>query len=224
MKRRRPHYWGRIPKVTLDSYILGMHTAQLVTEYVGGMVGIKEGLLALLADGPRHGYQLKLDLEAATGDGISVNVGQIYSTLQRLERDRLVIAGDSDAEGRIVYEVTPAGRETVARWATDPEDLALAGREEVSIKVLLSLFTGGLHPDEVIDAQRRATMGLLQDLTRLRARESQEDLAWQLHLDRLMYSAEAELKWLDRVEERLQTAQREQRSSRTETASEEVVR
>lgn len=187
-------------------------------------MGIKEGLLALLADGPRHGYQLKLDLEAATGEGITVNVGQIYSTLQRLERDGLVEQGSRDDEGRIVYEVTPAGREVVARWAGDPEDLASAGRDEVSIKVLLSLFTGGLDAHDVIESQRRSTMGLLQDLTRLRARDEEGDLAWQLHLDRLMYSAEAELKWLDRVEERLQTAQPGNRSSRTETPSEEVVK
>lgn len=187
-------------------------------------MGVKEGLLALLGDGPRHGYQLKLDLEAATGDGISVNVGQVYSTLQRLERDGLVNAGHSDDEGRIVYEVTPAGREAVAQWATDPEDLASAGRDEVSIKVLLSMFANPLDPHTVIDAQRRATMGLLQDLTRLRARDNEEDLAWQLHLDRLMYSAEAELKWLDRVEERLQTFEPGKHPSQVESPAKEVVR
>lgn len=186
-------------------------------------MGVKEGLLALLGDGPRHGYQLKRDLEAATGDGISINVGQIYSTLQRLERDGLVDQGLKDDEGRILYEVTPAGREAVARWATDPEDLASAGRDEVSIKVLLSLFTDRLDPHQVIEGQRRATMGLLQDLTRLRSRDGEEDLAWQLHLDRLMYSAEAELKWLDRVEERLENAQPGKRSSGAEAPSEEVV-
>ncbi|MGH3649468.1 MAG: PadR family transcriptional regulator [Acidimicrobiia bacterium] len=187
-------------------------------------MGVKEGLLALLGDGPRHGYQLKLDLEAATGEGVTVNVGQIYSTLQRLERDGLVEQGSGDHEGRIVYEVTPAGREAVARWAADPEDLAAAGRDEISIKVLLSLFIGGLDPHQVIEAQRRATMGLLQDLTRLRTGDEGGDLAWQLHLDRLMYSAEAELKWLDRVEERLQTAQASKRSSRADAPSEEVVK
>jgi DNA-binding PadR family transcriptional regulator len=187
-------------------------------------VGVKEGLLALLADGPRHGYQLKLDLEAATGAGVSVNVGQVYSTLQRLERDGLVKAGDSDQEGRIVYEATPSGREEVARWATEPEDLATAGRDEVSIKVLLSMFADPLDPNTVIDAQRRATMGLLQDLTRLRARDGEEDLAWQLHLDRLMYSAEAELKWLDRVEERLQTTRAARGADPLEAPVEEVAR
>ncbi|MGH3649720.1 MAG: PadR family transcriptional regulator [Acidimicrobiia bacterium] len=186
-------------------------------------MGIKEGLLALLADGPRHGYQLKLDLEAATGEAISVNVGQIYSTLSRLERDSLIQPGNVDTEGRVVYTISAAGVDTLRDWVARPENLAAGGRDEISMKVLIALFTEGLDPGVVIDSQRRATMGLLQDFTRLRAEDKEDDLAWQLHLDRLMYSAEAELKWLDRVEERLTTAQPGKRASRVDAPSEEVV-
>ncbi|HEX6220714.1 MAG TPA: PadR family transcriptional regulator [Acidimicrobiia bacterium] len=186
-------------------------------------MGIKEGLLALLADGPRHGYQLKLDLEAATGDAISINVGQVYTTLQRLERDGLVRSGAHDNEGRAIYEITSTGVEVVREWVSSPENLAAAGRDEISIKVLLSLFTEGLSPTEVIENQRRSTMGLLQDFTQLRAQDNDADLAWQLHLDRLMYSAEAELKWLDRVEERLKKA-KPVRRLRAESPSEERVK
>lgn len=186
-------------------------------------MGIKEGLLALLADGPKHGYQLKLDLEAATGDAISINVGQIYSTLQRLERDGLIESGGKDTDGREVYGVTAPGREILTEWALRPVALAAAGRDEISLKVLIALFTEGLDPRAVIDSQRRSTMGLLQDLTQLRAGDSDADLAWQLHLDRLMYSAEAELKWLDRVEERLKTATPANKTSPAETPIEEGV-
>lgn len=168
-------------------------------------MGVKEGLLALLGDGPRHGYQLKLDLETATGDSISINVGQIYSTLQRLERDGLIEGGGKDSDGRDVYRITEKGRESLAGWAIEAVDLAAAGRDEVSLKVLIALSSDGLDPWAVIEHQRRFTMGLLQDLTQLRSRDVDSDLAWQLHLDRLMYSAEAELKWLDRVEERLES-------------------
>lgn len=170
-------------------------------------MGIKEGLLALLADGPRHGYQLKLDLEVATGDAITINVGQVYTTLQRLERDGLVEGGGQDDEGRAIYEITQRGVAVLREWVSRPEDLAAAGRDEISLKVLLSLYTEGLDPAQVIETQRRSTMGLLQDFTQLRAQDNDRDLAWQLHLDRLMYSAEAELKWLDRVEERLNKAE-----------------
>lgn len=187
-------------------------------------MGIREGLLALLADGPRHGYQLKLDLETATGDAISINVGQVYSTLQRLERDGLITGGDKDEEGREVYQITGPGIRVLREWVSTSENLAAAGRDEISIKVLIALFADGIDPVQVIEGQRRATMGLLQDLTRLRARDEKPDLAWQLHLDRLMYSAEAELKWLDRVEERLRQAEPGMAHSRAETPLEEDVK
>ncbi len=189
-------------------------------------MGIKEGLLALLADGPRHGYQLKLDLESATGDAVTLNVGQVYTTLQRLERDGLVEDGGTDAEGRAVYRITQRGISSLRDWVSRPEDLAAAGRDEISIKVLLALFTPGLDPHQVIETQRRATMGTLQDFTQLRAQDDDADLAWQLHLDRLMYSAEAELKWLDRVEERLKKAKptAPMRKGRAESPAEEGVK
>ena len=186
-------------------------------------MGIKEGLLALLADEPKHGYQLKLDLEAATGDSFSINVGQVYSTLQRLERDGLIQGGERDSDGREIYGVTDAGRDALARWAMEAVDLAAAGRDEVSLKVLIAMSTVGLDPSSVIDHQRRFTMGLLQDLTQLRSRDIDSDLAWQLHLDRLMYSAEAELKWLDRVEERLKTARPSVRTNQADIPVEEGV-
>lgn len=186
-------------------------------------MGIKEGLLALLAAGPRHGYQLKLDLEAATGDAININVGQVYTTLQRLERDALVEGGGQDDEGRAIYEITQRGVAALREWVSKPEDLAAAGRDEISIKVLLALYTEGLDPAQVIETQRRSTMGLLQDFTQLRAQDNDSDLAWQLHLDRLMYSAEAELKWLDRVEERLSKA-KPARNTRAESPAQERVK
>ena len=166
-------------------------------------MGIKESLLALLASEPRHGYQLKLDLQHATGDAVVVNVGQVYTTLQRLERDGLVEGGQPDEDGRLVYSITGLGRDSLREWVMTPEDLAAAGRDGISIKVLIALYTKELDPQEVISVQRTATMRLLQDLTQLRAKDTDSDLAWQLHLDRLMYSAESELKWLDRVESRL---------------------
>ena len=167
-------------------------------------MGIKESLLALLADEPKHGYQLKLDLQAATSDAVVVNVGQVYTTLQRLERDGMVSGGKADDDGRLVYSITPQGLDLLRSWVMAPEDLAAGGRDAISIKVLIAIYTNGLDPQEVINVQRTSTMTLLQDLTLLRAEDNDDDLAWQLHLDRLMYSAEAELKWLDRVESRLE--------------------
>lgn len=169
-------------------------------------MGIREGLLALLANGPKHGYQLKVDFDAATGEAWSLNVGQVYTTLQRLERDGLVDAGPADDEGRISYHLTAAGREDLRTWFETPVNRSVANRDEVSIKLLVSIAGGIADPQGIVDRQRRATMTELQDLTGLRSDTPATDFAWQLHLDRLSLQAEAELRWLDRVEQRLANA------------------
>ncbi len=167
-------------------------------------MGIREGLLALLASGPSHGYQLKVDFEAATGDAWSLNVGQVYSTLQRLERDELVEVDNADDEGRIAYRLTAAGREELADWLARPVPRKVSNRDEVSMKLLLAIAGGSGDPRRIVAIQRQSTMGDLQDYTHLRTRTEPDDIAWNLHLDRLAIRSEAELRWLDRVERRLE--------------------
>lgn len=167
-------------------------------------MGVREGLLALLADGPQHGYQLKLDFEHATGEVWPVNVGQIYTTLQRLERDGLVEGGEADEDGRISYVLTDDGRRELASWYATPVDRGSPSRDEVTMKLLLALSRrGGADPAMVVAVQRAATMTALQDYTRLKADGDGDDVAWVLQLERLVMIAEAELRWLDRVEDRL---------------------
>jgi DNA-binding PadR family transcriptional regulator len=168
-------------------------------------MGLKEGLLCLLVKGDAHGYQLKTDIESTTGDIWQVNIGQVYTTLQRLERDGLVASIDSNGDNRVVYTITDAGREDARDWMATPVDLAASGRDEISMKVLMAIVSGVEEPRRVIEKQRGATMTLLQDYTSLKGDDSNDDLAWLLHLDRLILSAEAELRWLERVEARLDT-------------------
>ncbi|MBK5269071.1 MAG: PadR family transcriptional regulator [Acidimicrobiia bacterium] len=166
-------------------------------------VGIKEGLLCLLVKNEGHGYQLKQDLESATGDTWQVNIGQVYTTLQRLERDGLATSHSPDADGRVTYSVTDDGRVVAKEWMAQPVDLAAAGRDEISLKLLMALVSGVEHPRRVIEVQRGSIMGLLQDYTALKSDNLNDDFAWLLYLDRLIFSAEAELRWLERVESRL---------------------
>ncbi|MEX0796262.1 MAG: PadR family transcriptional regulator [Acidimicrobiia bacterium] len=166
-------------------------------------MGLKEGLLCLLVNGDAHGYQLKSELEATTGETWQVNIGQVYTTLQRLERDGLVESTESNGDGRVIYTLTDLGRQGVSKWLAAPVDLAAAGRDEISLKVLMAMVSGASDPRRVVERQRGATMTLLQDFTTLKAGDSNDDLAWQLYLDRLILSAEAELRWLERVEARL---------------------
>lgn len=182
-------------------------------------MGLKDGLLALLARGDVHGYQLKVDIEAATSDIWTINVGQIYTTLSRLERDGLVVSAGSDAQGRIVYGITDAGRESVAAWMARPVDLAVAGRDEMTLKLMVALATD-VDARRIVEVQRGATMGLLQDYTALKAADDDGDLAWQLQLDRLIFSAEAELRWLERVESRLEDAKQAQPTNHRQSRKE----
>jgi DNA-binding PadR family transcriptional regulator len=166
-------------------------------------MGLREGLLSILVRGDAHGYRLKLELESATGDTWQVNIGQVYTTLQRLERDGLVRSAESDADGRISYAVTDLGREEVRQWLATPVDIGAAGRDEMSLKVLMAMVSGVSDPRRVIEKQRGSTMTILQDYTSLKADASNDDFAWQVYLDRLILNAEAELRWLERVEARL---------------------
>lgn len=171
-------------------------------------MGVREGLLALLHEGPSHGYQLRADLEAAVAGLWSVNIGQVYTTLQRLERDDLVVAaGDADADGKVPYRLTDDGRAEVTAWLARAQPRRDDVRDELVLKVLLARRSGLLDPQEVIDAQREATMQALQGFTQRRQRlDPDRGLEELLALDRLALRARAELDWLDLVEQRLEQA------------------
>jgi DNA-binding PadR family transcriptional regulator len=168
------------------------------------LMSIRQGLLALLAQQPMYGAQLRSEFEARTGATWPLNVGQVYSTLQRLERDGLVeAAGAADHEGRIAYRLTSQGVATVGRWWTTPVDRSDHPRDELAIKLALAVTVPGVDVPAVVQTQRTQTIRALQDLTRLKQRATeQDDLAWLLVLDNLVFAAEAEVRGLDHVEAR----------------------
>ncbi|MFY0407660.1 PadR family transcriptional regulator [Solicola sp. PLA-1-18] len=163
---------------------------------------VRRGLLALLAKEPMYGARLRSQFEQATGGTWPLNVGQVYTTLSRLERDGLVVGGGgADDEGRILYEITEAGHAEVDRWWADPIDHASDPRDELAIKIALAVTLPGVNAAGLLQAQRRSTLSHLQGLNRLKRKASAEgDRAWQLVLDRLLFAAEAEVRWLDHVD------------------------
>jgi DNA-binding PadR family transcriptional regulator len=177
-------------------------------------MGLREGLLCLLAEGDTHGYELKTALESTTGDTWQVNVGQVYTTLQRLERDGLVVGAATTEGGRVVYALTDDGRLAAGQWLVAPVEPAAAGRDEITLKVMVAVRSGADVARRVIEVQRGSTMKLLQDYTTLKAGAEGKEMAWLLYLDRLILSAEAELRWLDRVEGRIEEMSPEPASSR----------
>jgi len=182
-------------------------------------MSIKYGLLALLERGPSHGYQLRADFDAATGAAWPLNVGQVYSTLDRLERDGLVVQdGEPDTEGRIAYRISDAGHRELRAWFVSPVSAKGSPRDELAIKLALAVTVSGVDVGSVIQQQRSATIAALQDYTRLKRTRTPDlqdraDLAWSLVLESLVFAAEAEVRWLDHCEARLRRAQLERDSA-----------
>ena len=168
-------------------------------------MSIKHGLLALLEREPMYGYQLKNEFEASTGSTWPLNIGQVYTTLARLERDGLVEpAGEPDEDGRVIYRLTDAGHSELTDWFATPVAANDRPRDELAIKVSLALTTPGVDVRQVVQSQRTATVRHLQELTRLKAdANEQNDTAWLLVLDAMIFRAEAEVRWLDHSETRL---------------------
>jgi DNA-binding PadR family transcriptional regulator len=166
-------------------------------------VSVRHSLLALLDRGPMHGYGLKTEFQAATGDVWPLNVGQVYTTLARLERDGLVTA-EADSDGQKVYEITEAGRDELRRWFETPVEREMIPRQELAIKLVFAMRSGAADVAAVVRRQRVATVRSLQEVTRLKAAaEAEGDTAWLLMLEALISQAEAESRWLDVCEARL---------------------
>lgn len=177
-------------------------------------MSVKHALLALLEDGPRHGYQLRTDFEQRTGGTWPLNVGQVYTTLARLERDGLVASAEADGSGHVHYRVTEAGRREVAAWFELPVCRRQRPRDEFAIKLALAVTTPGVDAAALLEQQREATATVLRECLALkgeeRARhpEGTDDLARSLLLDAGAFEAEAELRWLDHCESILRRASR----------------
>jgi DNA-binding PadR family transcriptional regulator len=169
-------------------------------------MAVREGLLALLAEEPKYGYQLKTAFESATGGVWNLNVGQVYTTLDRLQRSGLVNVDDTGDQKR--YALTDDGRAALGAWwravpSDDPPP-----RDELQLKVLLAIDRGPHHALRVITRQRTAITRLLQEHRRSRRRGGDEPLAEALVADALGVRAEADLRWLDLCESRIQRAAR----------------
>jgi DNA-binding PadR family transcriptional regulator len=158
--------------------------------------------LALLADEPRHGYELKVALQQRFGDALPpINAGQVYTTLQRLERDGLVQGTGVPDDGRQkrVYELTDAGRAALGQWVESPTS-ATRLRDEFFLKLVLAGLTGIAEPAALIDRQRRECLEGLRALGDLAADGNE---IGSLLAEGAALHLEADLKWLDLCEERL---------------------
>ncbi|WP_353112050.1 PadR family transcriptional regulator [Microbacterium sp.] len=169
-------------------------------------MSVRQSLLAILDQGPCYGYQLRAEFDRRTGSTWPLNVGQIYNTLERLERDGLVERGDADEQGHVYWRITGEGSREVSVWLASPVTRGQATRDELAIKLAVAATLPGVDVAAVVQAQRSASLRQLQNLNRAKYAGDDgtpEELAWSLVVDSMIFSAEAEVRWLDHVEQRL---------------------
>jgi DNA-binding PadR family transcriptional regulator len=175
---------------------------------VDEVMSIPYALLALLTEGPKYGLQLRQEFEAGTGEVWPLNVGQVYTTLQRLERDGLVESDDAAAEGpQKRFRITADGTEELAGWLRTPPDLSSPPRDELVIKVLVALRVPGVDVHEVVQVHRRYLIELMQQWTRLKEDLAERDLAFALVVDAELFRLDSVVRWLDAADGRLKRAE-----------------
>src|SRR5213595_921977 len=114
-------------------------------------MSVRHALLALLSAGPKYGLQLRQEFEAGTGEVWPLNVGQVYTTLQRLERDGLVESDGGGEDGpQKHFRITTDGAHELTAWLRTPPDLSSPPRDELVIKVLVAVRVPGVDVHEVI--------------------------------------------------------------------------
>ena len=170
-------------------------------------MSIRYSILALLQEQPRYGYQLRAAFEERTGAVWPLNIGQVYTTLARLERDALVRKEGDDGRGHVLFSITDAGTAEIRRWFATAVDRGAPPRNELAIKLALAVSTADTDVPALIQAQREISLRELQEYTQdrrdLAANQRVTDTARLLVLDSLIFHAEAEARWLDLCDARL---------------------
>ena len=170
-------------------------------------MSVRHAMLALLSEGPKYGMQLREQFEARTGEVWPLNVGQVYTTLQRLERDGLVESDGSGDEGpQKGFRITAEGEQELARWLRTPPDLSSPPRDELVMKVLVALHVPSADVHAVIQAHRHYLVELMQRWTRIKEHDAGDDLNMLLAVDAELFRLDSVIRWLDAVEARVKRA------------------
>jgi len=161
---------------------------------------IQHAVLALLDDGPTHGYELKGRFETAIGPQWGrLNIGHLYQTLDRLARDGFVtserVPNDVRPDRR-VYALTAAGRAELSSWLEQPAERSGGYRDELFFKLLVASRAGADVVATVVARQRTYQLGELRTLTDLHREHAGQPLVTLL-IDAARLHNEADLHLLD---------------------------
>jgi DNA-binding PadR family transcriptional regulator len=169
-------------------------------------MSVRHALLALLSEGPKYGLQLRQEFVARTGEVWPLNIGQVYTTLQRLERDGLVESDGAEEGPQKGFRITDEGEAELAAWLRTPPDLSSPPRDELVIKILIALRLPGVDVHEVLQSHRRYLVQLMQEWTRLKEYAAERDLGFGLAVDAELFRLDAAVRWLDAAEGRIKRA------------------
>jgi DNA-binding PadR family transcriptional regulator len=163
---------------------------------------IHHAVLALLADGPSYGYELKGRFEESVGPQWGdLNIGHLYQVLDRLERDRLVtkrVVAQTERPDRVVYRLTRAGRVEVDRWLETPF-VRHAYRDDLFLKLFAASRLGREAFETVLEVQREAYVGELSALRELRRRHRDDQLV-SLLIEAAILHTQADLRVVELAE------------------------
>ena len=165
-------------------------------------------LLGLLDREPSHGYDLKRDYDAYFGRGRPLPFSQVYATLGRLARDGKAMVGEAEpgaGPDRKRYTITEEGRSEVEVWLSQPIPPEPHFQTELFVKVVLSLMLGR-PAGEYLDVQRTAHLARMRELTNIKQRGGVVDM---LLADHGLFHLEADLRWIDLTEARLDALAKE---------------
>jgi len=180
-------------------------------------MSVRHALLALLSEGPKYGLQLRHEFEQRTGEVWPLNVGQVYTTLQRLERDGFIESdGDEDVSPQKSFRITTEGAAELDTWLRTPPDLSSPPRDELVIKVLVAIRVPGIDIRDVIQTHRRHVVELMQEWTRVKRDAGTDEISLALVVDAELFRLDAVIRWLDAADARLRRVPRSAPAPRPE--------
>lgn len=166
-------------------------------------MSVRQSLLAILDQGACYGYQLRAEFDRRTGSTWPLNVGQIYNTLDRLERDGLVRRGEADELGHVYWHITEPGRVEVRTWLEEPVARTAGTRDALAIKLAVAATLPGVDAADLVRRQREVSARILEELRASHlldaATDDAEDFARALVRESVVFQAEAEVRWLDHL-------------------------
>jgi DNA-binding PadR family transcriptional regulator len=166
-------------------------------------MSVPYAVLALLSEGPKYGLRLQNEFHSRTGEVWPLNIGQVYTTLQRLERDGLIEATGEGQRSQKRYRITSDGARELSDWLRTPPELVPPPRDELVIKVLVALQVPGIDIHELLQVHRRHVIEVMQRYTRIKAGAAEEDVPLALVADAELFRLEGIVRWLDAADGRL---------------------